>query len=100
MAALLAPFLPYIIAALGIAGGLVATVFAHKTVQTTKAQAGQAKAEAAQQVSAQQIAETQANADAQKAGSDAAKARTDIDNDVAAKPAEEVHNELQNWTRD
>ena len=99
MAAILAPFLPYILAALGLIGGAFGIAWGRKTSQTAKAQADAAKSDAVAQVRTEQVAETQANADAQKAGSDAAKARTDIDNDVAAKPAAEVRNELQNWTR-
>lgn len=99
MLTLIGPFLPYILGALGVIGGVIATLFARKTVQTATAQADAAKAQAGQQVAAQQIAETQANADAQKAGSDAAAARTEIDNTVAAKPTDEVRNELQDWTR-
>jgi hypothetical protein len=93
-------FLPYIIGAVGAICALIATLFARKTIQTATAQADAAKAQAGQQVAVQQVAETQANADAQKAGSDAAAARTDIDNTLAAKPTDEVRNELlQDWTR-
>jgi hypothetical protein len=99
MMTLLAPFLPYIVAALGVLGGIVATMFARKTTQTANAQAAAAKSDAVAQVRTERVAEAQANADAQKAGSDAAAARTAVDNAVAAKPADEVRNDLQNWTR-
>ncbi|PQV51875.1 hypothetical protein [Paraburkholderia sp. BL21I4N1] len=99
MLALLAPFLPYILAALGIIGGAFGIAWGRKTTQTAAAQADAAKAQAGQQVAVQQTAEAQANADAQKAAGDAAAERTAIDNAVAAKPADEVRNELSNWTR-
>lgn len=99
MTALIASFWPYIFGALGAIAAVIATLFAHKTVQTAQAQAEAAKAQAGQQVAVQQTAEAQANADAQKAGSDAVAERSAIDNAVAAKPADEVRNELQNWTR-
>jgi hypothetical protein len=86
---------PWLLGALGLAFGL----FRHQQAKTATAQADAAKAQAGQQVAVQQVAEAQANADAQKAGSDAAAARTAVDNAVAAKPADEVRNELQNWTR-
>lgn len=97
--ALIAPFLPYILAALGVIGGIFGVAWGRKSAQTASAQADAAKAQASQQVAVQQIAEAQANADAQKAGSDAASSRTNIDNDVAAKPTDEVRNDLQSWTR-
>ena len=99
MMALIAPFLPYIVGALGLIGGLIATLFAHKTTQTAKAQADTAKAQAVAQVSVERTAEAQANQAAAQTGAAAVAARTDIDNDVAAKPTDEVRNDLQNWTR-
>jgi hypothetical protein len=86
---------PLVLGALGILFGL----FRHQQAKTATAQADAVKAQAGQQVAAQQVAETQANADAQKAGSDAAAVRTDIDNTIAAQPTDEVRNELQDWTR-
>ena len=86
---------PLVLGVLGILFGL----FRHQQAKVATAQADAAKAQAGQQVAAQQVAETQANADAQKAGSDAAAARTDIDNTIAAQPTDEVRNELQDWTR-
>jgi hypothetical protein len=86
---------PWVLGALGIAFGL----FRHQQAKVVTAQANAVKAQAGQQVAVQQVAEAQANADAQKAGSDAAAARTAVDNAVAAKPADEARNELQNWTR-
>lgn len=99
MAALLAPFLPYILAAIGLIGGAFGIAWGRKTSQTAEAQADAAKSDAAAQVRTEQVAEAQANADAQKASSDATKARTEIDNQVAAQPKQEVRDELQNWTR-
>ncbi|MEQ0776190.1 hypothetical protein ABLT15_28185 [Paraburkholderia tropica] len=58
-----------------------------------------AVADAQKQVAQVQASEAQANEAAQKAGSDAAAARTQIENEVAAQPPSEVRNELQNWTR-
>lgn len=99
MAALLAPFMPYILAAIGLIGGAFGVAWGRKSAQTAKAQAGQAVAQAQQQVSTERTAEAQANAEAQKAGGDAAAARVDIENQIAAQPKDEVRNELQNWTR-
>jgi hypothetical protein len=99
MMALIAPFLPYIVAALGLLASAFGIAWGRKTAQTAKAQADAAKSDAVAQVRTQQVAEAQANADAQKAGSDAAAARTAVDNAVAAKPADEVRNDLKNWTR-
>lgn len=99
MITILASIWPYILSGAVALGGVVFGMFRHQQAKVATAQADAVKAQAGQQVAVQQIAETQANADAQKAGSDAANARTDIDNDVAAKPAKEVRNELQNWTR-
>ena len=100
MAAILAPFLPYIIAALGVALGGFGIAWGRKTSQTATAQVDAAKSDAVAQVRTQQVAEAQANADAQKAGTDAAAARATIDNEVAAAKPSEVRNDLQNWTRD
>ncbi len=99
MMTLIAPFLPYILAALGLIGGAFGIAWGRKSAQTASAQVDAAKAQASQQVAVQQVAEAQANAAAQKAGSDAAAARTQIDNAVAAQPTDEVRNELQDWTR-
>lgn len=99
MMALITPFLPYLLGALGLIGGLLGVAWGHKSTQTAKAQVSAAQSDAMAQVKTEQTAEAQANADAQKAGSDAATARTAIDNAVAAKPTDEVRNELQNWTR-
>lgn len=99
MMALLAPFLPYILAGLGVIAGLLGIAWGHKTTQTAKAQADAAKADAVAQVRTEQVAEAQANTDAQKAGSTATATRTGIDNTIASQPADEVRNELQDWTR-
>lgn len=99
MTAIIASIWPYLLSGAVALGGVVFGMFRHQQAKTATAQADAAKAQAGQQVAAQQVAETQANADAQKAGSDAAAARTDIDNAVAAQPTDEVRNELQDWTR-
>lgn len=93
--AILAQIWPFLLAAAGVVFGL----FRHKQAQTSEAQARQKEAEAAQQIAQQRQAEAQANADAQKAGSDATAARTDIDNQVSAKPTDEIRHELDAWTR-
>lgn len=92
---LLLKFGPWLLALAGIVFG----AFRHQQAKTITAQAGQKVAEAQQQVSAEQAAEARANADAQKSGSDAAAARSGIENQLAAQPADEVRNELQDWTR-
>lgn len=99
MLALLAPFLPYILAALGVVGGAFGIAWGRKTSQTSAAQADAAKAQASAQVSIEQTAEAQANAAAAQTGATAVQARTDIDTAVAAKPAAEVKDELSAWTR-
>lgn len=99
MMALITPFLPYIIAGFGALAGLLGLAWGRKTAQTAQAQADTAKAQAAAQVSVEQTAEAQANQAAAQTGAAAVTARTEVDNTVAAKPADEVRNELQSWTR-
>lgn len=99
MTAIIASIWPYVISGLVALSGVVFGLFRHQQAKVATAQADAVKAQAGQQIAAQQVAETQANADAQKAGSDATAARVAIDNAVAAKPVDEVRNELQNWTR-
>jgi hypothetical protein len=99
MMTLIAPFLPYIVAALGLIASAFGIAWGRKTAQTAKAQVDAAKADAVAQVRTEQVAEAQANADAQKAGGDAAAARAEIENTIAAKPSVEVRNELKNWTK-
>jgi hypothetical protein len=99
MMTILASIWPYLLSAAVALGGVVFGAFRHQQAKVATAEADAVKAQAGQQVAAQQVAETQANAEAQKAGSDAAAARTEIDNAVAAKPVDEVRNDLQNWTR-
>ncbi|WP_244119057.1 hypothetical protein [Burkholderia gladioli] len=88
---------------LGLLAGAVGVIFGlfrHQQAKATTAAADQKVAEAQTQVAQQQTADAQANATAAQAGGDAAAARTQIDSDVAAKPAQEVKDELQNdWTR-
>lgn len=99
MMTILATVWPYILAGLGVLAGLLGVAWGRKTTQTAQAQATAAKAQAAQQVAVQQIAEAEANQTAAQAGAVAAQSRNDIDNAVAAKSADEVRNELQNWTK-
>lgn len=79
--------------------GAIFGAFRHQQAKTAAAQANQKVAQAQQQVSEQRAAEAQANEAAQKAGSDAATARTDIENQIATQPKDEVRNELDKWTR-
>lgn len=99
MIAILAATWPYILAAFGALAGLLGVAWGRKTTQTATAQVAAAKSDAAAQVSGQQAAEAQANETAAQTGAAAVQARTDIDNAVAAKPADEVRNELSNWTK-
>jgi hypothetical protein len=99
MMTLLAPFLPYILAALGVIGGFIGVAWGNKTAKTAQAQVSAAQSDAVAQVSTERTAEAQANQAAAQTGAAAAAARTAVDNAVAAKPADEVRNELQNWTR-
>ncbi len=87
-------------------GGLVAVGvawFHGKSTGTQQAEqkaAGQvATAQAAAQAAQSQTADAQAQAAAVQAGADATAARAAIDNDVSAKPAQEVRDELADWTR-
>lgn len=99
MLTLLAPLLPYLLGALGLIGGAFGIVWGRKSSQTAKAQVSAAQAGATAEVQTEQTAEAQANAAAAQTGAAAVAARTDADNAVAAKPADEVRNELENWTR-
>lgn len=99
MMALIAPFLPYILAALGLLGGVFGVAWGRKTATTANAQASAAKSDAVAQVRTEQVAEAQANQAAAQTGAAAVAARTEVDNAVAAQPAAEVKNELQAWTR-
>jgi xanthosine utilization system XapX-like protein len=96
---LIAPFLPYIVGLCGVLLGLFGVAWGHKTTQTAKAQVSAAQAGAVAQVQTEQSAEAQANQAAAQTGAAAVAARAEIDNAVAAKPADEVRNELENWTR-
>ncbi|QKM47710.1 hypothetical protein [Burkholderia glumae] len=71
------------------------------TKQAARAAAGEiAQAQAATQAAQSQTADAQAQAAAVQAGADATAARAAIDNDVSARPAQEVRDELANdWTR-
>jgi hypothetical protein len=90
---------PYLLAGAGLLAGVVATMFARKTTQTAKAQVSAAQAGATAEVRTEQVAEAQANSTAAQAGATAVQARTDTDTTVAAKPAGEVKNELDAWTK-
>jgi type II secretory pathway pseudopilin PulG len=99
MMALIEPFLPYILVALSLIGGAFGVAWGRKTAQTAKAQATAAEATAQVHEAQAQTAEAQANQAAAQTGAAAVAARTEIDNAIAAKPADEVRNDLKNWTR-
>lgn len=90
---------PYLLAGAGLLAGVVATMFARKTTQAAKAQVTAAKSDAVAQVRTEQVAEAQANTTAAQSGAAATQTRTAVDNTVAAQPASEVKDELQNWTK-
>ncbi|KAF1062771.1 hypothetical protein DX980_07265 [Burkholderia gladioli] len=104
IAAFLAAHLGGVLTVLGGLGAIVGAWWHGKstgTKQATQAAAGQiAQAQAAAQAAQSQTADAQAAAAAMQSGADAAAARASIDNDVSAKPAQEVRDELANdWTR-
>jgi hypothetical protein len=99
MMALIAPFLPYILAAFGVLAGLLGVAWGRKTTQTAKAQATAVAATAQVHEAQAQTAEAQANQAAAQTSAAAVQARTEIDNTVAAKPTDEVRNDLQSWTK-
>jgi len=84
---------------LGTVGASLWALFERKSAQTTTAQAAASVAQAQEQVAQIKTSDAQANEAAQKAGSDAAAARVQIDADTAAESPQEVRNELQDWTR-
>ncbi|MCM2492706.1 hypothetical protein ACVCIH_05975 [Burkholderia glumae] len=104
IAAFIAAHLGGVLAVLGGLGAVIAAWWHGKstgTKQAAQVAAGQiAQARADTQAAQSQAADAQAAAAAAQAGTDAAAARTQIDNDVAALPAKEVNDELRNdWTR-
>lgn len=99
IATLIGVIWPYLLAAGGVIVGAVVAWGGVKTAQTAKAKAAAAKSDAVAQVRTEQVVEAQANTTAAQAGAVATQARTDVDNTVAAKPAAEVKNELDAWTK-
>lgn len=104
IATFLAAHLGGALTVLGGLGAIIAAWWHGKSTgakQATQAAAGEvAQAQAATQAAQSQTADAQAAAAAAAAGTDAAAARTQIDNDVAAMPAKDVNDELRNdWTR-
>ncbi|MEK6418415.1 MAG: hypothetical protein V4801_02345 [Burkholderia gladioli] len=101
--AFLAAHLGAVITVLGGLGAVIAAWLHGKSTGTQQAEqkaAGQiAQAQAATVAAQSQTADAQATAVAVQAGADAAAARAAIDNDVSAKPAQEVRDELADWTR-
>ncbi|WP_186019664.1 hypothetical protein [Burkholderia gladioli] len=103
IAAFFAAHLGGLLTVLGGLGAIVAAWWHGKSTgakQATQAAAGQiAQARADTQAAQSQAADAQAAAAAAQAGTDAASARAGIDNDVAAMPAQEVRDELKDWTK-
>lgn len=94
MMALLTPFLPYILAALGLIGGAFGVAWGRKTSQTSAAQADAAKAQATAQVAQAQTSVAQSNeAVAQSTAADARMAKQ-VDESAAALTHEEIQNEV------
>jgi hypothetical protein len=96
---MIAPFIPYIVAALALIASALGIAWGRKTAQTAKAQSMAAAATAQVHEAQAQTAEAQANQAAAQTGAAAVAERTEIDNAIAAKPADEVRNDLKNWTR-
>lgn len=101
IAALLAKLWPV------LAGGAVAIIALltgwarHKQAQTTEAQAGQKEARADAKVAQIEKSEAEANAAAVRAGADASKERTDVENQIAASGAGKSAGRLRDdWSRD
>ena len=86
---------PWLLAAAGVVFGL----FRHQQAKVDSAAADQKVAAANAQIAQSQTAEAQASVTALQAGSDAATARANVDSDVAGMAAQEVRDELQDWTR-
>ncbi|WP_175796322.1 hypothetical protein [Burkholderia anthina] len=86
---------PWLLAVVGVVFGL----FRHQQAKVESAAADQKVAEAQAQIAQSQTAEAQASASALRAGNDASAARTGINSDVAGMSAQEVRDELQDWTR-
>lgn len=81
---------PWLAALAAIIGGL----FMRQQAKTVTAEAKQTVAEANAKVDA-------SNAAAAQSGSDAAKERTNVENDIAAKPVGDSTDKLRNdWSRD
>ncbi|KML48102.1 hypothetical protein VL15_30520 [Burkholderia cepacia] len=105
---LFAKFWPYLVAAGGVAAGVLVGWTKSKSATARVAQAGQqtaeaqaAAAQAREQAAQSANAEAQANADAAQAGSAAAKERSDAETNVGALPAGGAEQQLRNdWTRD
>lgn len=90
-----------------LAGGAVAIIALltgwarHKQAQTTEAQAGKKVAEAGAKVAQIEKSEAEANAAAVRAGAEASKERTDVENQIAAGGAGKSADRLRDdWSRD
>lgn len=88
---------PWILAALGIVGGLLT----HWRSTANVAAANQKVAEAQTSAAQVQDAAAQANATAAQAGAQASKDRENVENDIAALPAGGAAQQLRDgWSRD
>ena len=88
---------PFLLAAAGVLFGWAR----HKEAQTTAAQAGQQVAEAQAKAAAIEKSEAEANATAARAGTDAVKERTNVENGIAAgAPGESAQRLRDQWARD
>ncbi|HFT8008539.1 TPA: hypothetical protein ACU9T0_006599 [Burkholderia cenocepacia] len=105
---LFAKFWPYLVAAGGVAAGVLVGWIKTKSAAASVAQAGQKAAQAqtdaaqAREQAAQSAnAEAQANADAAQAGAAAAKERNDAETNVGALPTGGAEQQLRDgWSRD
>lgn len=99
--AVVAKLWPALLGAIVAAGGLLAGWARHKQAQTTEAQAGQKVAESDAKLARTEQSEAEANAAAARAGADAMKERTDVENQIAAGGAGKSADRLRDdWSRD
>lgn len=103
MIALLLQFAPWIIAALGVVGGLLTHWHATAKVAVAAQKVAVAQiavAQAQTTVAQANDAAAQANATAAQAGAESLKEKVDVTNDVAAMPAGAAADELRDqWSK-
>lgn len=101
MLAILSKIWPALLGGLVALGGLLAGWARHKEAQTTEAQAGQKVSEADAKVAQIERSEAEANAAAARAGSDSARERANVENEIAAGASGDSADRLRNeWSRD